>query len=410
MTTAELFFDVVFVFAFIQVTTLMTEQGAIGVVRGLLVLTLLWWSWSLFAWLTNRVSANYGLSLLVILAVTPVLFVQAVTIRQVFQDGPAGVDGTLWFIACYVTVRVLYLALRLYVTPKLGVAGLAALTLPMVVATGLLLTAALLPRTGLPSWRVGVGQVVLWALAVAVDYGFGMALPVPAREVYSARHWAERHNLIVIVALGELLVAVGTAGASLPFTPRLLAASALAVVVAGALEWIYFDLSTLTGEDSLRAAHRARRVALARDGYTYLHLPMIAGIMLLALGLKHTPSLVGNPGADGDALDALGRHALYGGAALFLLAHAAFQWRLSRTARAVVWPRLSTACLLLALAPVTARISALSALALLALICLVTAVIEFMVSRPQRRRLRAALDAEDAAAGEGDATVGGSTA
>ncbi|MFD2767117.1 low temperature requirement protein A [Micromonospora eburnea] len=398
VTTAELFFDVVFVFAFIQVTTLMTaEHSTLGVVHGLLVLTLLWWSWSLFAWLGNRVRANYGLSRLVILGSTPVLFLLAVTIREVFDDLPGGVDSGLAFVILFVLVRTFYLALRLYASPGLRVRDVFALTLPLSVATGLLLAAAvLLPSSGLPSERVRVGQVVLWGAAVAVDYGFGMALPFPARAIHSARHWTERHNLIIIVVLGEVLVAIGIAGTDLPNTPGLLIASAFAVLVAGALEWIYFDLSTLTGEHALREAEPARRVALARDGYTYLHLPMIAGVMLLSVGLKHTPPLVGNVHAyqRGDPLDELGRYALYGGVALFLVAHAAFQWRLSRRARALVWPRLAAAVTLLALLPVTARISALQALGWLAVTCLVTAVVEVVISRPLRRQLRQALSAE----------------
>ncbi|MEU5724723.1 low temperature requirement protein A [Micromonospora sp. NPDC047738] len=397
VTTAELFFDVVFVFAFIQVTTLMTaEHNALGVAHGLLVLTLLWWSWSLFAWLGNRVRANYGLSRLVILTATPVLFLLAVTIREVFDDLPGGVDSGLLFVTLFVLVRVFYLALRLYATPGLRVRDVSALTIPLSVATGLLLTAVLLPTSGLPAERVRLGQVLLWGVAVAVDYGFGMALPIPARAIFSARHWAERHNLIIIVALGEVLVAIGIAGTDLPNTPGLLIASAFAVLVAGALEWIYFDLSTLTGEHAIRGAQPVRRVALARDGYTYLHLPMIAGIMLLSVGLKHTPSLIGDINAyhRGDPLDTLGRYALYGGVALFLAAHAAFQWRLSRRARALVWPRLATAVALLSLLPVTARISALQALGWLAVACLVTAVVEVVVSRPLRRQLRQALSAE----------------
>ncbi|MFG3698724.1 low temperature requirement protein A [Micromonospora sp. NPDC047620] len=398
VATEELFLDVVFVFAFIQVTTLMTaEAGELGVLHGLLVLTILWWSWSLFAWLGNRAQASYGMSRLVILSVTPIMFVLTVTISEAFTDVPGGTDTSLAFVACFAAVRVLYLALRIYATPGLRRVDLAALTVPMVVAVALLLIAALLPRSALGADQARAGQVVLWLLAIIVDYGAGQVLRVPERQIFSARHWAERHNLIMIVALGEVLVSVGIAGGDEPGSPGLIIASALAVVVAGALEWIYFDLSALIGERALRGADQARRVTLARDGYTYLHLPMIAGIILLALGLKHVPSLVGDAHAyrRGDPLDSLGRYAMYGGVALFMLAHAAFQWRLSRAARALVWPRVFAAILLVALIPVIARRSALAALAWLSVICVVTAVIEFFLSRPERRRLREALSEED---------------
>ncbi|MEV0328324.1 low temperature requirement protein A [Micromonospora echinospora] len=408
VTTAELFFDVVFVFAFIQVNALMVkETEPLRIAHGLLVFTMLWWSWSLFAWLGNRVRANYGLSRLTVLVVTPVMFVLAVTIPEAFQDLTGGVNTALWFVACFVLVRVLYLALRLYASSGLTGRDLTALVVPMAVASVLLLVAALLPRSALDPGRVQLGQVTLWAVAVAVDYGFGMALPVPARVISSVRHWTERHNLIVIIALGEVLVSIGIAGTNLPGSPGLFAASALAVVIAGALEWIYFDLSALAGEHALRAAGPAQRVALARDGYSYLHLPMMAGVILLALGLKHVPALVGNTDAyrRGDPLDDVGRWAMYGGAALFLVAHAAFQWRLSPTvARSVVWPRLTGAAIVLALLPVTAEISALRSLAWLAVVCLFTSVTEVVVSRGHRRRLRRALadEAEATTPGTGE--------
>ncbi|SIN44252.1 low temperature requirement protein A [Micromonospora cremea] len=401
VTTAELFFDLVFVVAFLQVTTRMSDEASpLSVLQGILLLTVLWWSWSLFAWLGNRASANYGLSRLVLLTATPIMFVLSVSIPEAFTDRPGGVYMPFVFVAGFVLVRAIYLALRIYASPGLRRRDLAALTVPMLVAVGLLTAAAALPLTGLDTGRVGIGQVTLWAVAVVVDYAFGMALPIGDRRIFSVRHWTERHNLIVIVAIGEVLVAIGLAGAHLPGTLGLLIASALAVVVAGALGWIYFDLSALAGESALYAADPARRAGLGRDGYSYLHLPMITGVILLALGLKHVPSLVGDEAAyrRGDPLDDLGRYGMYGGVALFLLAHAAFQWRLSPRIGTIIWPRLTAAAVLLATIPVTTRISALRALMWLAVVCLVTAVTEFIVSRPQRRLLRSTLLEEAEAA------------
>ncbi|MGQ5259872.1 low temperature requirement protein A [Micromonospora sp. ZYX-F-536] len=412
VTTAEIFFDLVFVFAFIQVTTLMTaEDSPFGIVHGLLVLTMMWWSWSLFAWLGNRVRANYGLSRLVLLAVTPVMFGLAVSTREAFTDLPGGLYSPLVFVACFAILRVMYLALRWYASPALCGRDMVALVTPMLVAVVLLLAAALLPRSGLDERTVQIGQVALWAVAVAVDYGIGLAVRVTERAIFSARHWTERHGLIIIVSLGEVLVAVGIAGTDLPNTTGLMVASVLAVLVAGALEWIYFDVSALVGEHALREAGPARRVALARDAYSYLHLPMIAGVILLAVGLKHTPSLIvaAHTYGHGDPLDTLGRYAMYGGVALFLVAHAAFQWRLSRTVRVVVWPRLVAAAVLLAMLPVTGRISAARTLVWLAVVCLVAAVVEFMVSRGQRRRLRRAIaeEAEETGSERGEPGLGG---
>ncbi|MFI7606244.1 low temperature requirement protein A [Micromonospora sp. NPDC049366] len=397
VTTEEIFFDVVFVFAFIQITTLVTAKaGVLGVLQGLLVLTLLWWSWSLFAWLGNRVRCNYGLSRLVLLAATPAMFTLAVSTREAFTDLPGGVYTPLVFVAGFVFLRLLYLALRLYATPSLNGRDLIALIGPMLVAAALLLLAASLPRSGLGERTVEVGQVVLWTVAVGVDYGVGLAVKLSQRAIFSVRHWTERHGLIIIVALGEVLVAVGIAGSNLRTTLGLLMASVLAVVVAGALGWIYFDLSALVGEYALRDADPARRVTLARDAYSYLHLPLIVGVILLAVGLKHTPSLVvaSESYRQGDPLDQVGRYAMYGGVALFLVAHAAFQLRLSRLVVAVVWPRLLAAVALLAMLPLIARIAAVRALVGLTVVCVVTAAVEFAVSRRQRRGLRRALAEE----------------
>lgn len=391
VTTAELFFDLVFVVAFLQVTRRTSgEAGLLNVLRGILLLAALWWSWSLFAWLGNRARANYGLSRLVLLAVTPIMFVLSISIPEAFTDRPGGVYMPFVFVAGFAVIRTIYLALRIYASPGLRRRDLAALTVPMLVAIGLLAAAAVLPLTDLDTDRVGIGQVALWTVAGVVDYGFGLALPIVDRRIFSVRHWTERHNLIVIVAIGEVLVAIVLGGARLPGTPGLLIASALAVVVAGSLEWIYFDLSELAAESALYAVDPARRAALGRDAYSYLHLPMITGVILLALGLEHVPSLVGDEAAyrRGDPLDGLGRYGMYGGVALFLLAHAAFHWRLSPRIGTIIWPRLIAAAVLLAAIPVTTRISALRALMWLAVVCLVTAVAEFVVGRPQRQRLR----------------------
>ncbi|WP_428962120.1 low temperature requirement protein A [Micromonospora fluostatini] len=394
VTTTELFFDLVFVFAFLQVTTLMTaDRGALGIMHGLLVLAALWWLWSLFAWLSNRVRANYGLTRLTLLAVTPVMFALAAITLEAFRGFSGGVVAPVGFVGCYATVRLLYLGLRWYATPGLRGRDIVSLGVPALIAVCLLLSAALLPLGRFGDTATLAGQIALWVLAISVDYGAGMALPAPRRKIFSARHWAERHNLIIILAFGEVLVSIGIAGRYLHASASLLIASALVVVVVGSLNWIYFDLSALAGEHALGTADPHYRVRLARDAYTYLHLPMIAGVILLSLGLKHIPALVENPHSydHAEPLDSTGRYTMYGGIALFLLAHAGFQWRLGHATRIVAWPRLATAALLLALLPVTARLPALQSLAWLAAVCLLAAVAEFLVSRRQRRRLRQAL-------------------
>ncbi|MGW0432594.1 low temperature requirement protein A [Micromonospora sp. NPDC003197] len=398
VTTAELFFDLVFVFAFIHVTTLMAEDPTgLGVVRGLLVLAMLWWAWSLFTWLANRVRADFGLSRLVLLGATPVMFVLAITIRESFDDFPGGLDGPIVFATGYLLVRLLYLGLRLYATPELTRADMVALTLPMAAGTGLLFVAALVPqRLTDDPFRIELLQVGFWALAVLIEYGTGLGLPMPGRRIFAAGHWVERHRLIMIIALGESIIAVGLGGSDLPVSWGLVWGSVCAVVIAGALEWTYFDVVTLAGEQSLHHATPEQRATLARHAYTYLHLPMVAGIILFSLGLKHTPYFlepdVHHPS---ESLTGLSLWSLYGGAALFLLGNVAFQLRITDLVRTNIWPRLITAFLLLGLVPVAEQTPALNALVLLTVLTLTLALVEVKIAGEQRRWLRAVALAEE---------------
>ncbi|MBO4160335.1 low temperature requirement protein A [Micromonospora antibiotica] len=146
-------------------------------------------SWSLFAWLGNRVRANYGIARLTLLATTPVMFALAVTTREAFQDPPGGIDTPPWFVGCYLAVRCCYLGLRLYSSPQLRARDVLALTVPPVLAAGLLTGAALLPRTALPTDRIIAAQVLLWVRAGIVDYVVSQALPLPRGPSRSPRRF-----------------------------------------------------------------------------------------------------------------------------------------------------------------------------------------------------------------------------
>ncbi|GAB3142080.1 low temperature requirement protein A [Micromonospora sonneratiae] len=398
VTTAELFFDLVFVFAFVQVTTLMTEDPtALGVVRSLLVLAMLWWAWSLFTWLGNRVKANYGLSRLVLLGATPVMFVLVITIRETFDDFPGGLDGPIVFATGYLLVRLLYSALRVYAAPDITWIDIWALAVPMVAGTGLLFVAALLPQHLFEKpFHVELAQIGFWALAVLIEYGTGLGLRMPTRRIFAARHWAERHRLIMIIALGESLISIGLGGSDLAISWGLVWASMVAVVLAGALEWTYFDVVALAGEQSLATATAEQRVNLARHAYTFLHLPMIAGVILLSFGLKHTPYFLETESQrPGDPMHGLDLFSLYGGVVLFLLGTVAFQVRITNLVRTNIWSRLITALLLLALIPVAGKLPALHALILLTALTVTLALVEVKVAGEQRLRLRATALAEE---------------
>jgi low temperature requirement protein LtrA len=405
VTPLELFFDLVFVYALTQVTALMAADLTWrGVGRGVLVLALLWWCWCCYAWLGNTVRADEGVVRLALFAVMATMFVVAVTIPEAFVDLPGGLSGPVVFAACYLAVRVLHLVI--YWHAARGDAGLRRqllrAALPMLGGATLLFTAALLPQqlTDDPQ-RIGAGRTLLWVLALAIDYGGVMAIGAKGWQIYSAAHWTERHGLIIIIALGESLVAIGVGVTALPISWPIIVAAFLGITVAAALWWAYFDVVAIAAERVLHRAQGAERAALGRDSYTYLHLPMVAGIILLALGFKKVLAYVGDVTHHRltDPLHGLGLLALYGGVILYLLAHLGFRLR---NMGSVNWPRVAAMVLLVALLPVADHLPALAALGLLALVCAAMVAAEMVLFGEARRALRNAfLDEHGAGAPPG---------
>jgi low temperature requirement protein LtrA len=192
----------------------------------------------------------------------------------------------------------------------------------------------------------GSAQAVLWLVAILVDWGGGV-FGVSAWRLVPA-HFAERHNLVIILALGESIAALG-AGANVDLTASVIVAAVLGVGLAAALWWIYFDVVALVTERRLVQAPQGRqRNLLARDSYSYLHFPMVAGIVLGAFGLEATLAHVDQP------LGAAHPFALLGGTAIYLLAHVAL-----RNAHTVNVERLAIAVVLLALIPAAVNVDAL---------------------------------------------------
>ncbi|RLP86506.1 low temperature requirement protein A [Micromonospora sp. BL4] len=400
VTPLELFFDLVFVYALTQVTALMADDlTGRGLLRGVLVLALLWWCWCCYAWLGNTVRADEGLVRVVLFAVMATMFVVAVTIPEAFDDLPGGLSGPVVFATCYLVVRVLHLVL--YFFAARADAGLRRqllrAALPMLAGALLLFSAALAPQrlTDSPQ-HVEAIRTALWVLALVVDYGGIMAIGSQGWRIFSAAHWTERHGLIIIIALGESLVAIGVGVTALPISWPIIAASVLAIAITAALWWAYFDVVSIAAELVLHRAEGTARAALGRDSYTYLHLPMVAGIILLALGFKKVLAYVGD-GTEHELsapLHGLGLLALYGGVILYLLGHLGFRLR---NMRSVNWPRVATVLLLVALLPVAGHLPALAALGLLAAVCVGMVVAEVRLFGAARRELRDSFLAEHGA-------------
>jgi len=374
VTALELFFDLVFVLAITQCTALMAADPTwTGLAKGLAVLAVLWWSWAGYAWLTSVVDPEEGAVRLVIFAAMAALLVAALCV-------PGAFGGSAVLFACaYGVVRVAHIALFLLASRddaglRQSVLGLAA---GSALGVGLLLAA---------SGVDGVAQAALWALAVLLDVGEPYLFGAEGWKL-APSHFAERHGLVFIIALGEAIVAIGV-GAGAVVDAGVVAAAVLGITVAAALWWLYFDVVALVAERRLvRATVGREQNEMARDSYSYLHFPMIAGVVLLALGLKKTLADVEEP------LKVVPAAALLGGTAIYLLAHVAFRLRNLRTLNK---QRLLSAAVLLALVPATDELPALATLSILAAVLTTLIAYEALRFAAARDRVRHELAREAA--------------
>jgi low temperature requirement protein LtrA len=375
VTPLELFFDLVFVLALTQSTALMADDPTWeGLAQGLLVLGVLWWAWVAYAWLTSVVDPEEGAVRIVMFAAMAAFLVVALCVPEAFGDSAA------LFAGGYAVVRFAQIALYLIASrddPALrqSVLGLTAGT-----AIGVALI-------GAAAFTDGALQGSLWALALLLDVGEPYMFGAEGWKL-KPRHFAERHGLIIIIALGESIVAIGV-GAEVGLDAGVVAAATLGVFVVAALWWLYFDVVALVAERRLvKAAKGRERNELARDSYSYLHFPMIAGIVLLAVGLKKTLGDVEEP------LKLVPAVAMLGGTALYLLAHVAFRWRNLHTLNR---QRLVCAILLLALLPIAVELPSLATLAVLAAVLVALIAYETIRFGELRTRLRNELRHETAA-------------
>lgn len=343
----ELFFDLVFVYAITQVTTLiLSDTSPGGFARSLLVLAIVWWAWSGYAWMTDSVDIDDLATTVSLLAAAAATFVVAVAIPGAYAG-----DG-LWFgignlaVTCFLLVlytrgakhdpELLRSVLRLTPFFLLG---------PAVVLVGCLLDST--PRTV--------------AFAVSVVINFVGALDAGGRTWrVSASHFAERHALFVIIALGESIVAIGVGAADGHRDASLLLSILIAFAGSAVLWWGYFAWTAGAVERTLRRIRDpAARGRMARDLGTFVHFPIIAGIVLFAVAAKKAVAHGGDP------LSGAGRFALAAGIALYLLAMAAGRYRVIR---AIAWERVGAAAAVAALAVLLADAPATALIALAAVI------------------------------------------
>jgi low temperature requirement protein LtrA len=362
----ELFFDLVFVLAFTRCTALMAADPTWeGLAQGILVLAVLWWTWAGYAWLTSVIDPEEGAVRLVMFAAMAGLLIVALCVPEAFDD------RALAFVVAYGVVRAAHITLFLLASREDAALhrSVVALAISTAGGVGLLLGATFLD---------GFAQAAVWGVAILLDWGAPALYGVEGWKLVPG-HFAERHDLIIILALGESIVALGV-GADAELTAPATVAAVLGIALACGLWWTYFDVVSLVTARRLAAAQEGRqRNTLARDSYSYLHFPMVAGIVLSALGLEEALAHVDEkPHAEV-------AFALLGGVAVYLLAHVALRLRNAHTVNV---QRLALAAGLLLLVPAATQVEPLVSLVALNVLLWTMIAYEMTTYDDRRDRLR----------------------
>lgn len=377
VTFLELFFDLLLVLALTQATAIMAADPSwSGLAKGVLVLGVMWWAWVGYAWLTSVINPDEGWTRVVIGASMAALLVAAISLPEAFDD------ESVTFAVAYGLVRYGQLGLFWLGAVAAGEDGaalrrsIAGLAVGSTVAVGLILGA---------SFTDGTAQGLIWLVAILLD----MAGPyVFGSEGWrlSPRHFAERHGLIMIIALGESIVAIGI-GAEAGLGGPEIVAVVLGMAVVFAMWWMYFDVVEKVASRRLQMAKPGNEQnEIARDSFSYLHFPMVMGIVFVALGLKKVLGHVDDP------LKIEIATAMFGGMAMYLFAHLAFRWRNVHRFSA---QRLVVALLCLLTIPLATELEALVSLAILTVLATGLIIYETWKFRHVRADLLARLAADD---------------
>ena len=363
----ELFFDLVFVFAFTQVTALILEDTTPqGFARAALVLAMVWWAWSAYAWMTNAIDVENAVTRVIMFAAMTAGFFMALAVPDAFQDEAA------WFAVAYFVVRVLNPALYAW-----GVRGDPVLLRAMGRLAPWFVVAAVVALVG--GFVDADYRAWVWLASLVIDV-VGTLTVARVEWRVSPSHFAERFALIVIIALGESIVAIGIGTSGLPRDTTY----ALSVIVAfagvAALWWAYFDFTAVAAERALRRASPQARGPLARDVFTYFHYPVVLGIILYAVAAKKTLEHPLDPLSDA------GRWALGLGIAIFLVGFALMRFRVVHR---VAWERLAAAVLSLVVAVVLDGADAIATLGVVIVILVLSVALETARLREVRAEIRA---------------------
>jgi low temperature requirement protein LtrA len=318
-TSLELFYDLVFVFAVTQVSHLLLRHlDWAGVGQSALVLMVVWWSWNYTTWVTNELDPESVVVRLMLIAVMLASLLMAVAIPEAFGD------RALLFAGAYVAIqcgRHLFLAFAAHErgTPE---RERAERILIWFAIAGVFWIAGALVAEGTP-------RTLLWLIALTIDWTAprhlywlpGKGGGTSATWEVQTSHFAERFQLFVIIALGESIVLTGAPTSELELTGERLLAFAVAFLTTAAMWWLYFNYVATIAERRLELS--PERTTLARDGYTYLHVVLIAGVIVSAVGDELT---IAHPG---EVLPGKEVAISVAGPAIYLLGHSLFRWRLT---------------------------------------------------------------------------------
>jgi low temperature requirement protein LtrA len=369
-TTLELFYDLVFVFAITQISHLLLDHLTWeGIGQSLVALLAVWWSWNYTTWVTNELDPEAVVVRLLIIALMLASLVMAIAIPHAFGD------RALLFAGAYVAIQV---GRHLFLTFAAAGSGTiererAGAILTWFVAAGVLWIAGALAD--------GTARTLLWVAALAIDYAAPRALYwIPGRRHLGSSAWqvqvshfAERFQLFIIIALGESIVITGATTSELDLDAAGLAAFAVAFLGSAALWWLYFNMAARVAERRLELAEN--RTDLARDAYTYLHVVLVAGIIVTAVGDE---LVIAHPS---DELPGREVAAVVAGPAIYLFGQVAFRWRMAGT---MAWKRVAGAIACVAAGAVGAFAPAL-VLATLVTAILVAVIVSEQVATARRR-------------------------
>jgi low temperature requirement protein LtrA len=387
----EIFFDLVFVFSFFIITRATAMEITSGaLLHALLVLAVLWWSWVVHSVVATRIRLGEGFVPVLMTVGMAALFTFALSLPNAFRDPHGNAAGPIVAAVSYTVIRLVHLLLYLHAvrdSPNER-RQLMRFAPEVIGSTLLLLVAALAPPKIDGLFSAATVRDAMWAAVVLLQYSTGILAGTWGWAVASAEHWTERYELILIIALGESVISVGVGSNLLgqPPTVPAVVAAVLGIFFTAALWWAHYDMIGPAARIALHAAEDGPRVAMARDAYAYLYLPMIAGIILFALGAEEIVHQIADPHVS-TWLPAKGpgEPLLFGGVICYLCGNMLFQLR---TLGTLSWTRVATVAVLAGSIPLSERLPALGALALLTAICIAMVAAEVVIFDESRRALR----------------------